>query len=190
MSAAVAAIVSAALLAIGPSTAAGNPAVEALQHTPVSLFTYGLNGIGDAARGTFVRDDPPPFAKFAAPLSGKMADIVTVLYAEDTDTITINLVKIEKLADGATPDDACKQVMAALRMFAGLDPANGQLQAGMTSSLLASGFLVPGSPAKSPADDLATLDKAFQFRFNGQTSNGRFTCRAPMFGTTYTIDSK
>jgi hypothetical protein len=119
-----------------------------------------------------------------------MADIVTVLYAEDADTITINLVKIEKLPDSATPDDACKQVMAALRMFAGLDPASGQLQAGVTSSNLASGFLVAGSPVKSPADDLATLDKAFQFRFNGQTNGGRFTCRAPMFGTTYTLDAK
>lgn len=184
------AMASAALLVAGPALAAGNATIDALQQTPVSLFTYGLSGLEQDVRGTFVRDNPPPFATFSAPLSGKMADITTVIYTPDADTVTINLVKIDKLPDGATPDQACQQVMAALRMYAGLDPSSGQLQAGMTSSLLASVFLATGSPVKAPADDLATLDKAFGLRFNGQTSAGRFTCTAPLFGTAYTLDAK
>ena len=184
------AIVSVALLTAGPALAAGNATIDALQQTPVSLFTYGLSNLEDSIRDTIVRENPPPFATFAAPLSGKMADIVTVIFAPDADTITVNLVKIDKLPDGATPDQACQQAMAALRMYAGLDPASGQLQAGMTSSLLASGFLANGSPVKAPADDLTTLDKAFQLRFNGQTEQARFTCSAPLFGTAYTLDKK
>ena len=184
------AIVSVALPTAGPALAAGNATIDALQQTPVSLFTYGLSNLEDSIRDTIVRENPPPFATFAAPLSGKMADIVTVIYAPDADTITVNLVKIDKLSDGATPDQACQQAMAALRMYAGLDPASGQLQAGMTSSLLASGFLANGSPVKAPADDLTTLDKAFQLRFNGQTEQARFTCSAPLFGTAYTLDQK
>ena len=188
--AATAAMASTALLLAGPVLAAGNAAIAALQQTPVSLFTYGLSSLEADVRGTFVRDNPPPFATFATPLSGKMADIATVIYAPNADTVTINLVKIDKLPEGATPDQACQQVMAALRMYAGFDPASGQLQAGMTSSLLASGFLATGSPVKAPADDVATLDKAFGLRFNGQTSAGRFTCTAPLFGTTYSLDGK
>jgi len=186
----VAAMTSAALLLAQPALAAGNAAIDALQQTPVSLFTYGLSGLEEDVRGTFVRDSPPPFATFTAPLTGKMADIATVIYAPDADTVTINLVKIDKLPDGATPDQACQQVMTALRMYAGLDPTSGQLQAGMTSSLLASGFLATGSPVKAPANDVVTLDKAFGLRFNGQTSAGRFTCTAPLFGTTYTLGGK
>jgi hypothetical protein len=184
------AIMSVALLTAGPALAAGNAAINALQQTPVSLFSYGLGSLEEGVRVTFVRDSPPPFATFAAPLSGKMADITTVIYAPDADTITINLVKIDKLPDGATSDQACQRGMAALRMYAGLDPASGQLQAGMTSSLLAGGFLATGSPVKAPADDLTTLDKAFRLRFNGQTEQGRFSCNASLFGNAYTLDKK
>lgn len=117
------AVVSLALTA-GPALAAGNATIDALQQTPVSLFTYGLSGLEDGIRDTFVRENPPPFATFVAPLSGKMADIVTVIYAQDADTITINLVKIDKLPVARNPLAKRLDVMPACNSpLAGSRPA-------------------------------------------------------------------
>ena len=176
----------AVLAAAAPARAGANPTIQLLQQTPLSLFTYGLEQLNQSVQGSFTTANPPPFAMFIAPLSGKIADIVTVLYNGDADTITLNVVKIAHLT-GATPDDACGQAMTALRTFAGLDPVTGQLQGGMESSLLATAFLPTGTTVKNPAADyLATLDKSFTLSFKG-FGDKPFRCDAPLFGTGYTI---
>ena len=98
-------------------------------------------------------------------------------------------MKIDKLPDGATPDDACTQAMTALRMFGGIDPTTGKLPDGMDSSGLAIAFAPSGSPVKNPpADYAATLDASFKLRFNGFKADGSsYRCTAPLFGTGYTV---
>jgi hypothetical protein len=176
------------LPAIGPARADANAAIRALQHTPVSLFTIGLNALSEGVNAYIGRGGTPaPSAMFAAPLSGPIGDLATILYDEKTDTIVVNVVKIKPIATELTPDDICRQGLASLRLLAGLDPATGQLQAGATSSQFAGYFTATGTPTTSPADDLVAVDKAFSFRFVFATEAGHFDCRAPLFGTSQTI---
>lgn len=177
--------------AVAEAHAASNPTIAALEQTPVSLFTYGLDALSEGVNSTIGRGaTPPAFAMFKAPLSGKIADMANVNYDAEAGTITINLVLIQSIDipdDGA--DEACSQGVALVRFIAELDPATGQLQAGtgMKYSGLASYFSTAGTPAKSPADDLSALDPAFQLRYVFGTSAGHFECRAPLFGTTHTL---
>src|ERR1700712_2798214 len=79
------------LPAVAPARADSNATIEALQQTPLSLFTYGLNGLSTAVNGYLGRGaSPDPAAMFKAPLSGPVADFATVLYNPDGDTITVN----------------------------------------------------------------------------------------------------
>ena len=175
---------------MAPAQAASNPAIDALQQTPVSLFTYGLDALGaGVAAGIGGGKTPPSFATFKAPLSGKIADLATILYDADAGTITVNLVLIDKVdvSDAAGADAVCNQGMSLLRLLAELDPATGQLQAGMKNSGFADYFSAAGTPAKGPAADLAALDQAFQLRYVFGTDAGHFECRAPLFGTTHTL---
>jgi hypothetical protein len=178
-----------AALPLATAAQAGpNASIDLLQQTPLSVFSYGLGQLDQSLQDSFTSAKPEPFTMFTAPLSGKIADIATVIYDDKGGTITLNLVKIDKLPDGATPDDACKQAMAALRLFAGLDPTTGALQGGMNSSLLAAGFNYSGSPVKNPpADYAATLDKSFRLRFNG-FGEKPYRCEAPLLGAGYTLD--
>ena len=106
-------LLAAALLAGAGSQSgaiAANATVEALQRTPVSLFTYGLDAL-EAAVNTYIgrSGTPAPSAVFTAPLAGRIADLATVLYDAKADTITVNLVKIDRLDGDAAPDEACRQ---------------------------------------------------------------------------------
>jgi len=184
---AAAVVVSAATL---PAFAASNAAIDALQQTPVSLFTYGIDALGAGVTGNIGGGKTPPsFAMFKAPLSGKIADLATVIYDAGAGTITVNIVLIDKVdvSDAAGADEVCNQGMALLRLTALLDPATGQLQAGMKNSGFADYFSATGTPAKSPANDFTTLDQAFQLRYVFGTDVGHFECRAPLFGTTHTL---
>ncbi len=160
-----------------------------LQQTPLSLFSFGLDQLNQGLQQTFTSARPAPFTMFVAPLSGHIADIATLLYDQPSDTITINLVKIDKLPEGATANDACTQAMTALRTFAGLDPATGQVPDGMDSSALATAFSYSGTTVNNPpADYAATLDSSFRLSFNGFGGDGaRFHCVAPLLGTGYTM---
>ena len=173
------------LAAFAPVHAGDNPVVDALKITPVSIFTYGLANLHGHFRATFAGEKAAPYTWFAAPLSGRMADITSVIYSDKTDTVTLNVVKIEKLEGGATPRDACAQVMRALRTYAGLDPATGQLQ-GVDASLLST-FFLDGSLAADAGAKPGEIDRLFRLRFNGSTDTGRFTCTADLFGTDYTL---
>jgi hypothetical protein len=132
---------------------------------------------------------PPVFAMFKAPLSGKIADMATVIPDIDDGSITVNLVLIDKVdvSDAAGADEVCSQGMALLRLTALLDPATGQLQGGMKNSGFADYFSATGTPVKSPADDLTTLDQAFRLRYVFGTSAGHFECRGPLFGNEHAI---
>jgi len=167
-----------------PVHADSNPAIKALQETPVSLFTYGLNALEDSINTYVGRGGTPsPSAIFHAPLDGRIADFATVLYDSRQDTVTINLIRIQKLPPGTSPDDACNQGIAALRLFAGIDPRSGQLQGGMSQSLLTDSFTAPGTPVTAKPIDGAALDKTFRFRIALQIGDKRLTCTAPLFGT-------
>jgi hypothetical protein len=176
----------AALLLAGPA-AASNTGIDALTQTPVSLFSYGLSRLADGVHASFAGENPPPFASFASPLSGRIADISTIVYDGATNTVLVNLVRINKLPEGATPDDACSQAMAALRTYALVDPATGQLQPGTEFSGLASAFAVDGTSIANAGAVLTALDKAFVLRFSG-LADKRFSCRAPLFDAGYTMD--
>lgn len=173
-----------------PVQAASNPAIDALQQTPVSLFTYGIDAMGAGVTGAIGEGKTPPsFAMFKAPLSGKIADLATILYDADAGTITVNIVLIDKVdvSDATSADEVCNQGMGLLRLLAQLDPATGQLQAGMKNSGFADYFSATGTPVKSPADDFVTLDKAFQLRYVFNTDVGHFECVAPLFGATHIL---
>jgi hypothetical protein len=138
---------------------------------------------------SFASRTTPPAAQFVAPLSGRIADIATLLYDPKADTITLNLVKIDKLPEGATPDDVCNQAMAALRRFADVDPTTGQLEAGMAASELTAYFNPEGSPIQNASsEERAPLDQAFRLRYSFATEARHFECLAPLFGTTHTLN--
>jgi len=175
---------------IAPALAAPNAAIDALQQTPVSLFTYGIDALGAGVTSNIGGGKTPPaFAMFKAPLSGKIADLATILYDADAGTITVNIVLIDKVdvSDAAGADEVCNQGMGLLRLMADLDPATGQLQAGMKNSGFADYFSATGTPVKNPANDFATLDQAFQLRYVFNTDIGHFECRAPLFGAAHTL---
>jgi hypothetical protein len=187
------AVVIAAVLAAGmaASTAqAGDPAavVSALQHTPVSAFTYGLANLGTAIDGFVGRaGDPPPTSVFTSPLAGRIADNSTVTYSGKSTTILINLIKFDDVDGDGSPDQACQQAMAALHVFAGLTPEKGQLPPGQPASFLAGFFYPDGTPVADAANDPAAVDRLFTLRYVFPMDGRHYECRAPFYGTSYTL---
>lgn len=165
----------------------GKAAIEALKQTPVSVLTYGLSMLRQDFRYAFSKESAESYTDFVAPLSGKVGEIATVIYDAKTDTILLNLVKVEKIDDDATPDEACRQAMAALRSFAGLDPATGKLQPGMESTTMSSVFYFDGTAMPEAVARPADLDKLFRLRFHGRAGNARFQCNADLFATDYVL---
>lgn len=165
----------------------GKAAIEALKQTPVSVLTYGLSVLRQDFRYAFSRESAESYADFVAPLSGKVGEIATVIYDAKTETILLNLVKVEKLDDDAKPDEACRQAMAALRSFAGVDPATGKLQPGMESTTMSSVFYFDGTAMPEAVARPADLDGLFRLRFHGRSGNARFRCNADLFATDYVL---
>jgi hypothetical protein len=178
----VATLAATCLVSLVPQARADSAAtLKALEQTPVSLLTYGLDALSAGLNGYLGRGgEPDPSAVFKSPLSGRIADMATVLYAPEDGTITLNLVKIAPLEDG---QEACNQAFAAVRFFAGVDPAAGRLEPGFENSLLTSFFTASGTPVAAPANDAAALDQAFRLRYNGSANGKRFRCTAPLLST-------
>lgn len=170
--------------------AGANPLVDTLKQTPISVFTYALQELGQNLRGGFANPQPDDFAKFTAPLSGNVADLTTVIYDDKNDKIILNLVRIKKFDEGTKPEEVCRQAMAGLRTFAGLDPATGALAAGMDTSYPSISFYPKGTPIPQSASNPADIDKLFRLRFNGFIGTKRFTCTADMLATDYQLEIK
>jgi hypothetical protein len=183
--AALAAALMLAPAAIQPAAAADD-VVAALQKTPVSAFSYGLVQLSGTARAILIDDPQAP--AFSPPLAGRLGDLTTVVYRPATGRIYITLVKVEKLADGATPDEACRQAFAGIRAVAGLDPQTGAPPEGMDASLFAGAFELPGmDDAALPEGYRAALDQKIELRYSGLAGQ-RFVCHAPLLGTSYVLE--
>ncbi|PWE57745.1 hypothetical protein DEM27_00640 [Metarhizobium album] len=162
-------------------------AMEVLKQTPVSVLTYGLSVLRQDFRYAFSKESGEVYADFVAPLSGKVGEIATVIYDAKTETILLNLVKVEKIDEGATPDEACRQAMAAMRSFAGVDPATGKLQPGMESTTMSNLFYFDGTAMPEAVARPAELDGLFRLRFHGRAGNARFRCDADLLATDYVM---
>lgn len=161
-------------LTVSPQ-AAPPPAIEAISKAPVTVLTYGLHNLHDALYESFRGPNPAPYSKSVGPIEGSVAALTAVLYDEEHGTITLNLVRIDKIPDDVTPQEACNQAMVAMRTFAGL-METGEFYDGMEASGLAYYFLPQGSPVEGAT--LAEIDKVFRLRYSASSSRERFTCSA------------
>jgi hypothetical protein len=174
--------------AAAAAQAAPNPVLEALGVAPVTVLTYGLDNLGADYRDAFLGATAASYSVSAAPMTGSIADLVNVLYSEKNGTITLNMVKIDKLPEGVTADDACAEAMTALRRFAVLDPTSGKPYDGSETSALAYYFMPEGSPVGAAAT-LAQIDTLFRLRYNASTQRERFTCTANLLDANYSIET-
>ena len=158
--------------------AAPPPAIEAIGKAPVTVLTYGLHNLHDALYEAFRGSNPAPYSKSVAPIEGAVAALTIVNYDEETGAITLNLVRIDKIPDDVTPEDACNQAMVALRLFAGLKET-GEMWDGMEASSLAYYFLPTGSPVEGAT--LAEIDKVFRLQYSASSNRERFTCSAGLY---------
>jgi hypothetical protein len=182
------AVLAAALLLapIAVHPAAADDIIAALQKTPVSAFSYGLVQLSGTARAMLIEDPRAP--AFSPPLAGRIGDLTTVVYRPATGLIYVTLVRVEKLAEGAAPDEACRQAFAGIRAAAGLDPETGAPPEGMDASLFASAFELPGmDDAALPEGYRAALDRQVELRYSG-VADKRFVCHAPLLGTSYVLE--
>jgi len=155
--------------------AAPQTAIEAIGKAPVTVLTYGLHNLYAALYDAFSGPNPAPYSKSVDPIEGSVAALTTVHYDEEHGTITLNLVRIDKLPDEVTPEEACSQAMVAMRTFAGLRET-GEFYDGMEASGLAYYFLPDGSPVEGAT--LAEIDEVFRLHYSASTSRGRFQCWA------------
>ena len=158
--------------------AAPSRALEAISKAPLTVLTYGLNNLDAALSDAFTGPNAAPYSKSVSPIDGSVAGLTTVLYDEEHGTITLNLVRIDKIPDDVTPAEACDQALAALRTFAGLTET-GEMWDGMDASGLAYYFLLRGSPAEGAT--LAEIDKVFRLRYSASSSQQQFTCSAGLY---------